>query len=446
MEDSLMVAASRSQPWSAVWDDHAYGFFVPWAIVEVSTWFPLALAPPLLVGLTVVTWWCCALWIRQALHRSSTSGIGADLAPLALCAVPLPEIGYLGLVSSAGWPLAAAALATVAVAGELPRGPRAWVTPALIALVAASHPTGVVIAAVCLLRAISDRSRVRSHLARAAGAILGVFLSMAVAHVQDPPLAYLGPWNPVGAADEEVAERLAAGGALTTRGLGRLDPRALVEQIGGSVRFVATQFLPEPWASRALIATSQSAKLLQVAALVGAPVAFGVLHAWCLRRDGKTPSPSLLLVGAAVTAVIVQHVLVGRLTARQYLFLPLVLIWTSVLVTVTHVRSGRRASRATVVLLVAWFMWVVAQNFRDPFQENPRQGGTGRYAAVDLWRPALDRGRATCATRDADDVVVISQVNRDDPSVQRLMQTSGLGFAWFDHPVVLRCDVLGSDS
>ena len=103
-----------------------------------------------------------------------------------------------------------------------------------------------------------------------------------------------------------------------------------------------------------------------------------------------------------------------------------------------------RFSRAIILLLplIFCFVSVVFQNFRDPFQENPRQGGTGRYAKIELWRPALTKARQDCNLLDESTVVVISQVNPNDPMIKQMINTSGLKFAWFDHPFVARCYVI----
>jgi ABC-type sugar transport system permease subunit len=149
------------------------------------------------------------------------------------------------------------------------------------------------------------------------------------------------------------------------------------------------------------------------------------------------------LLLAAAMSVIVQHVLVGQLTLRQYLFMPVALFWMAILVLLGGAINAR-SGRAIVLLvpLVFVFAYAAVQNFRDPFQENPRQGGTGRYSEVDLWRPALEKARAKCRNLDDDTVVVVSQVDAENPVIKQMIKTSGLEFAWFDHPFVARCYVI----
>lgn len=443
-EEVQMVGASRTLDWRAVWDDHAYGFFVQWAIVEISTWPPLAVTPMVIVGLTVLVWWWAAVWIRQTLLRSGVASSTAVVGPLALCLVPLPEIGYLGLASSAGWPLAAAGIVVAAVGVGAPTRGK-WVEICALGLVAASHPTGLIVVLIAGGRAALEASGRLQHLARAAAAGLGVGVSAFVAAVQDPPSSYLGAWAPRDDSERDVLRRLAEGGALEDRLVGRLDVGRLLSDLPGSVRFVATQFLPEPWSSRSILETSATAKVLQIALPVALLACVAVMG-W--RRGRSRLRPALVVSArlgvAAGVAVLVQHVLTGQLNARQYLFLPMVLGWCAVLVLGTEAIS-RRAWRiaAVVTPLVAWFALAAVQHVRDPFQGNPRQGGTGRYAEEDLWRPALARARAECQTRTMDDVVVVSQLDPRDPGILRLIETSGLGFAWFDHALVVRCAVIG---
>ena len=65
----------------------------------------------------------------------------------------------------------------------------------------------------------------------------------------------------------------------------------------------------------------------------------------------------------------------------------------------------------------------VKQNFRDPLEIEPRQGGMGRYENIDLWKPTLERARTDCRNMDAETVIIVSQ--KDE--------------TWFEAPVVVRC-------
>ena len=91
-----MVGASRTLDWRAVWDDHAYGLFVPWALHEAAAAWPIEWAPTLLVASSVATWWVAAIWLRSALTRALVGRWTSAVAPFALALLPLPEIAYLG--------------------------------------------------------------------------------------------------------------------------------------------------------------------------------------------------------------------------------------------------------------------------------------------------------------------------------------------------------------
>jgi hypothetical protein len=211
------------------------------------------------------------------------------------------------------------------------------------------------------------------------------------------------------------------------------------------LRFIVTQFYPEPWASRAILETGGFTKLLQVVLPLLLVVVIVAILARMRRYkiDHAVMRVALGLFLAAAMSVIVQHILVGQLTLRQYLFLPLVFFWMAILVLFSGAVVAR-SGRAIFLLLplVAVFVFGASQNFRDPFQENPRQGGTGRYASEDLWRPALEKARAECENLEEDEVVVVSQFDPENPVIKQMIKTSGLKFAWFDHPFVARCYVI----
>jgi hypothetical protein len=440
-----MIAAVRTLPWTAVWDDHAYGFFVQWAIVEATAWLPLAWAPPLLVAITCLVWWVCAMWLRTSVERVCSGGIAAGLVGLGLCMIPMPEIAYLGLASSAGWPLAAAAIVAVLLDGSrVPRIQRIEV--AAIAIVAASHPTGLVIFVLALARRVARIGVSTVNVSRAGAACVGIVVSWWVSRVQDPPLAYLGAWAPQDPWERDVQARLVGAGASIDRSVSVRNPLDVATMFPGSVRFVVTQLLPEPWAAEAILAKSTMTKMLQILVPLGgcALLVLAVRRLDEVRRLETSRCVARGLASGGVVSILVQHVLVGQLTSRQYLFLPLMLGWSAILVVLGEAFDSR--SWRVFALMAVPFLWyatVVGQNFRDSFQDNPRQGGTGRYAQADLWGPALEEARAKCRTREADAVVVVSQMDPNSPGVQQMIRSNGLRFAWFDHALVIRCKAIG---
>jgi hypothetical protein len=81
------------------------------------------------------------------------------------------------------------------------------------------------------------------------------------------------------------------------------------------------------------------------------------------------------------------------------------------------------AVHAVISVLAIIFALAALQNFRDPFDSNPRQGGMGRYEEDPLWTLALSRALGECQNMQPDDVVIISQKEE----------------IWVDSPVVIRC-------
>ena len=444
-EESAMVGASRTLPITAVWDDHAYGFVWSWILSEIASIFDIALMPIIFVSLATLTWLASALWMFFVLIRTGISNMGAFCGPLALCLLPLPDVAYIGIVSSVGFPLAVAMISTVSLVEVSSSRRMARVELLLIILIAASTPPALVGAGVAALYCLLRKGSIRANLIRLACILLGAVVSIMVFKFQDPQMAYLGEWVPTGGYERDVLQRLTEAGAFITRERASVGVVQTLRNIPGTLRFVITQFYPEPWASRAILETGGVAKLLQVVL----PLSFVavIVTILCRMRNRKIDSPTMraaiwLFIAAAIS-VAVQHLLVGQLTLRQYLFLPLALFWMGVLVLMSGAvvaRSGRAV--ALLAPLVIVFIFAAAQNFRDPFQENPRQGGTGRYAATDLWRPAIQKAREACTKLDDDAVVVISQFNQSDEIIEQMSRTSGLKKAWFDHSFVARCRVI----
>jgi hypothetical protein len=444
-EETLMIGASRTLDFGAVWDDHAYGFFLQWALSEIGSLFDLTVMPTVFVGLSVLTWLACAMWINRTLVRAGISDAVAFVGPLALCLIPLPDVAYLGMVSSIGFPILIAMVVVILVSDHSTSRVRITVEMLLLLLISASAPPalvgGGIVAALIFFKIGSLGLHLYRGIAIAAGAVMSVF----VFRYQEAPMTYIGDWVPNTDYEREVFDRLTEAGGFITRERASIGIVDTIRNIPGTLRFIITQFYPEPWASRAILETGGFAKLLQVVL----PLLLVVVVVAILARmrsykiDSAVMRVALGLFLAAAMSVIVQHVLVGQLTLRQYLFLPLVFFWMAILVLFSGAVVAR-SGRAIFLLLplVAVFIFAAAQNFRDPFQENPRQGGTGRYASEDLWRPALEKARVACESLEEDEVVVVSQFDPESPVIKQMIKTSGLKFAWFDHPFVARCYVI----
>jgi len=108
------------------------------------------------------------------------------------------------------------------------------------------------------------------------------------------------------------------------------------------------------------------------------------------------------------------------------LFAPICLVWigTSLAFSTLLTRKEHKPKiEHALAVVTAIFLANVKQNFRDPFEMEPRQGGMGRYENIDLRKPALERAKRNCQSMGEDSVVIISQ--KDE--------------TWIDSPVVVRC-------
>ena len=444
-EETFMVGASRSLSLNAVWNDFAYGTFIQRTLVEISSLFALKWTPMILVALAVLTWWMSTMWVYLKLIHLGTADSVAFVGPLVLCLVPLPDLAYIGINGSIGFPLTAAVIVISSIS-TLPNDRQAATFElSMFLLIAASTPTALIGGGIAVLLWLFNYGSRRTHFLRALAIFMGTGVSAVMARIQEPTMTYIGDWVPDTSYEREVFDRLTEAGGFITRERASVGIVDTILNIPGTLRFIVTQFYPEPWASRAILETGGFTKLLQVVL----PLLLVVVIVAILARmrsykiDSAVMRVALGLFLAAAMSVIVQHILVGQLTLRQYLFLPLVFFWMAILVLFSGAVVAR-SGRAVFLLLplVAVFVFAASQNFRDPFQENPRQGGTGRYASEDLWRPALEKARAECENLEEDEVVVVSQFDPENPVIKQMIKTSGLKFAWFDHPFVARCYVI----
>ena len=114
-EETFMVGASRSLSLNAVWNDFAYGTFIQRTLVEISSLFALKWTPIILVALAVLTWWMSTMWIHFKLIHVGTADAVAFAGPLVLCLVPLPDLAYIGINGSIGFPLTAAVIVLASI-------------------------------------------------------------------------------------------------------------------------------------------------------------------------------------------------------------------------------------------------------------------------------------------------------------------------------------------
>ena len=142
----------------------------------------------------------------------------------------------------------------------------------------------------------------------------------------------------------------------------------------------------------------------------------------------KELGATLRLFLAAALVLILQIVLIsGTVQTRQLLFAPICFYWLAnftILPAVIELKHLNRLAVPTVISVLAIiFAFAALQNFRDPFDSNPRQGGMGRYEEDQLWTLALSKALGECQDMQPDDIVIISQKEE----------------IWVDSPVVIRC-------
>lgn len=440
-----MVGSTRSESFVSVWNDWTYGTLIQRLLTEFVSLGDLEWTPILTVVCALFIWLGCCLYLRSFLIRGGAGNLPAFFGPLALCLLPLPDAAFMGRLTDVGFPVGVL-VATLVIVSKSSANLRDRVVEfALLIIATASTPTALVAVPILLVwLALNDDQR-RLNFQRLLAIIIGALISFLLYQVQDPTMSYLTDWKPKETYEREVLSRLTESGSLEVRARASVGLGELVTNLPGSIRFVITQMYPEPWASRAILETKGSAKLLQVVV----PIFLVILCVLFIRRTRKPPVSRTIIelafglfLGSAF-AVLVQHVLVGQLTLRQYLFLPVTLFWMAILLLFSGAVVARSGRAICLLLpLVVVFVFAASQNFRDPFQENPRQGGMGRYASHEVWRPALEVARKKCSKLTDETIVVVTQVDANDPKIKNLISTSGLKLAWFDHPFVAKCGVI----
>ena len=250
---------------------------------------------------------------------------------------------------------------------------------------------------------------------------------------QEPPLRYLGEWTQELAQTSETLGRLEDSGAATVRKAPSVDVVSVFKGLPGSIKYLLTQIAPEPIASRWVASSSLGSDVLRIGFLFAVFVVLplGTLGLQiCRIKESKfnVYRTTLRLFLAAALVLILQIFLIsGTVQTRQLLFAPICFYWIAIftfLPAVFKLQHLKRSVVPTVILVLAiTFTFAVLQNFRDPFDSNPRQGGMGRYEEDQLWTLALSRALGECQNMQPDDIVIISQKEE----------------IWVDSPVVIRC-------
>jgi len=430
-EETIAVGSALSQGLFLSLNDSPYGTLVPRLLIEFAVLFPLEFLPRVLFGLATVLWSFLSLVVFVVVLRRLGNLVAAWFASFVLVLVPLPELGMQGIVWNSFWPMFIALAAVFSVQAYGRSKSATWAVVVFAFLTASSNPIAVILGVILLVDWLFVPSMRRKISVIFCGLFLGILFSLAVQVRQEPALNYLGEWTQEFAQTSETLGRLEESGAATLRRAPDVDLSQLIRGLPGSVKFFLTQMMPEPYASRWILTETTTKNLAQTglafALLILTPVVIALRY--LNQETGRLrTNPTLRLYLLAALSFVIQVGLIGGVVqSRQYLFAPICFVWigTSLAFSTLLTRKEHKPKieYALAVVVTTIFFANVKQNFRDPFEMEPRQGGMGRYENIDLWKPALERARSDCRNMDAETVIIISQ--KDE--------------TWIDSLVVVRC-------
>ena len=430
-EETIAVASALSQSFFATLNDFAYGLLVPRILIFLAVQLPLEFLPITLLTIATLLWAIFSTIIFWVVYKKTRRYLPAFLASLVLILVPLPELGMQGIVWNSFWPMFIALGVVVACRGY-GESKRATYLVALFAfLTAASNPVAGVLMLLLGFDFVWHKASRKKVFVIGFGLFFGMVFSLYVQITQEPPLRYLGDWTQEFAQTSETLGRLEDSGAATLRKAPSIDIVAVIKGLPGTTKYLLTQISPEPIASRWVASSGLVSDILRIGILfvvfVGVPI---VALSSQIRRINnsnlKEHGATLRLFSAALLVSLLQVVLIsGTLQTRQLLFAPICFYWIGIFTIFPDQLKASHLIRSVLPLtmLSLIFALTMFQNFRDPFDTNPRQGGMGRYEEYPLWTTALSKARGECLNMQPDDVVIISQ--KDE--------------IWVDAPVVIRC-------
>ena len=432
-EETIAVASALSQSFFATLNDFAYGLLVPRILIFLAVQLPLEYLPITLLTIATFLWAIFSMIIFLVIYKKTHRYLPSFLASLVLILVPLPELGMQGIVWNSFWPMFIA-LGVVVACRAYGESTRTTYLIALFAfLTAASNPVTGVLMLLLGFDYIGHKALRKRVLAIGVGLFVGMVFSLFVQINQEPPLRYLGDWTQELAQTSETLGRLEDSGAATLRKAPSVDAAAVFKGLPGTIKYLLTQIAPEPIASRWVASSSLSTDVLRIGTLFAVflilPLGAISLQIYRIKESKlKELGATLRLFLAAALVLILQIVLIsGTVQTRQLLFAPICFYWIAIftiLPAVFKLQHLKRSAVSTVISVLAIiFAFAVLQNFRDPFDSNPRQGGMGRYEEDQLWTLALSRALGECQNMQPDDIVIISQKEE----------------IWVDSPVVIRC-------
>lgn len=430
-EETIAVASALSQSFFATLNDFAYGLLVPRILIFLAVQLPLEYLPITLLTIATLLWAIFSTIIFWVVYKKTHKYLPAFLASLVLILVPLPELGMQGIVWNSFWPMFIA-LGVVVACRSYGESKRATYLVALFAfLTAASNPVAGVLMLLLGFDFVWHKASQKKVFVIGFGLLMGMIFSLYVQITQEPPLRYLGDWTQELAQTSETLGRLEDSGAATLRKAPSIDIVAVIKGLPGTTKYLLTQISPEPIASRWVASSGLVSDILRIGILfvvfVGVPiVALSSQIRRIIDSNLKEHGATLRLFLAALLVSLLQVVLIsGTVQTRQLLFAPICFYWIGIFTIFPDQLKASLLIRSVLPLtmLSLIFALTMFQNFRDPFDTNPRQGGMGRYEEDPLWTTALSKARGECLNMQPHDVVIISQ--KDE--------------IWVDAPVVIRC-------
>ena len=430
-EETIAVASALSQSFFATLNDFAYGLLVPRILIFLAVQLPLEYLPITLLTIATFLWAIFSMIIFLVIYKKTHRYLPSFLASLVLILVPLPELGMQGIVWNSFWPMFIA-LGVVVACRAYGESTRTTYLVALFAfLTAASNPVAGVLMLLLGFDYICHKALRKRVLAIGVGLFVGMVFSLFVQINQEPPLRYLGEWTQELAQTSETLGRLEDSGAATVRKAPPIDVIEVAKNAPATIKYLLTQMMPEPYASRWILTDSWTTSLAQVLLILSILGAFPliVLNKGKRYSENSFVRDSFFRVTVVLISILVfQSLIIGDIVqSEQYLFAPVSFYWIGIfLLTPQNTRFDLKKTAVVHILfslLVVIAMMQIAQTFRDPHDVSGEDGAPGRYEENQLWRIALNKALAECLSKNPNDVMVITQ--KDSVIV--------------DAPVVIRC-------
>ena len=430
-EETIPVASALSQNFFATLNDAAYGTLVPRILIFLAVQMPLEHLPITLLTIATILWAIFASVIFVVVYQKTHRYLPAFLASLVLILVPLPELGMQGIVWNSFWPMFIALGVVVACRAYGESRRTTYLVAFFAFLTAASNPVSGVLMLLLGFDYVWHKVSRKKVFVIGFGLLMGMIFSLYVQINQEPPLRYLGEWTQEFAQSSETFGRLEDSGAIKVRQAPPIDLIVVAKSAPGTIKYLLTQMIPEPYASRWILTDPWKVSLTQVIfilSILGAYPLIVLTSSEQTRHNKYLRDSFFRIVFVLVLILVFQSLIIGDIVqSKQYLFGPVSFYWVDIflmapLMTSVEFRRAPVLHMLFSLLFITSFIQTV-QNFRDPHDVSGEDGGPGRYEENQLWKIALSRSRSDCMSRSPDEIIII---NQKDGII-------------FDAPIVIRC-------